>query len=210
MSREQILEAVLDRAAKMRMGEAAFAAFKASHDTHHVAVESDERLIVGDAQHRPRRVPPDAGKLACVVQAARKMTSEIPDDRSGCGVEVSCPPVVAETGPEVEHSLERCARQTPDRGKGPDKAPEVGDRGGHPGLLEHDLRDPDAVRIAILPPRKRTALVSEPAKQRATDPQVFRTLCRSRDCRLLQSSANSAVSIPELFPTASIARISSR
>ena len=57
---------------------------------------------------------------------------------------------------------------------------------------------------------RRRAAENEATEQRATDPQVFRTLCRSRDCRLLQSSANSAVSIPELFPTASIARISSR
>ena len=52
-----------------------------------------------------------------------------------------------------------------DRWKRFKKSLVIRDDGGHLGLLEHDLRDPDGIRIVGAPPGKITPLLPVPAKE---------------------------------------------
>ena len=88
----------------------------------------------------------------------------------GGGVEMSRTRVIAKSGPQLEHVLERrCSERAHIRPAG-SKAREIRRDRLHGGLLQHDLGEPDAVRIGALAmsgaPRQHAAVPIVPGEQR--------------------------------------------
>ena len=67
-------------------------------------------------------------------------------------VQIARPCVVAKPGPVRQHTLHGRRRQAGNIGKAGQKTLVIRDHRRHLGLLQHDFRQPDAVRIArVLP-----------------------------------------------------------
>ena len=94
------------------------------------------------------------------------------DEDPGGPMEVSRAGVVPEPLPRLQDVVDRRRGKGTHIGKFQEKAVVVGSDGFDPCLLEHDLRDPDPIRIPGLPPRHRTGLRPEPAQQRCGDPRA--------------------------------------
>ena len=73
--------------------------------------------------------------------------------------------VVAEPLPQLQHVLLVGGGEVGERREGGEEPLEVRDDGGDRGLLEHDLADPDAVRVAVGPPGQVAAVAVEPGEQ---------------------------------------------
>ena len=74
-------------------------------------------------------------------------------------MQIARPRVVAEAGPEFEYRFKRRRRQFGDAREAIEKALVVGNDRTHLRLLQHDLRQPDAIRIARVLPRQIVAPV---------------------------------------------------
>src|SRR5262245_60197826 len=136
-------------------------------DTRHVAVDHRKPLAVGDAQDRPGGVASDARKRERLVEAVREAPAVPGDDDSRRRVQVAGAAVVAESGPRCEDVVQARGRQVRDGRVGVQKALEVGDDRADRGLLQHDLGDPDPVRIARAPPREIAAVAPVPRDETA-------------------------------------------
>ncbi|SOZ15051.1 conserved hypothetical protein [Cupriavidus taiwanensis] len=76
------------------------------------------------------------------------------DHLHGAAVQVARARVIAQPGPQRHHLVGRRGRQVLHRGQLRDEALEVVDHRADLGLLQHDLGQPDAVRIAGVLPRQ--------------------------------------------------------
>jgi hypothetical protein len=119
-----------------------------------VAVDQRRPLAVRDRRDGAGGVGADAGHLAQRRRGARQRAAVALDDVAGAAVQVAGAAVVAEPGPVGEHVVERGVGQALHRREAAHPALPVRDDGGHPGLLQHDLRDPDRVRVAAPAPRQ--------------------------------------------------------
>lgn len=142
----------------------------AGHDPARVRVERRHRLTEREARDRGGDVRTDAGQPAELRGGCRQPPSVVPDDVAGRRVKVPGAGVVARPLPELQHLRERRVRQGPNVGKARDEPLVVGGRLGDPGLLQEDLGDPDAVRVAVDPPGKGAAVPLEPVEERAREP----------------------------------------
>ncbi len=77
--------------------------------------------------------------------------------------------VVPQAAPQRQDLFFAGRRQGRDRGEPLDEALVVGDGRLRPGLLEHDLRHPDAVRIGHAPPGEIAMAAAVPGQQQAGD-----------------------------------------
>jgi len=143
-----------------------------------VAVDQRRPLAERDRRDRPGGIRADPGHLAQLGGARRQRPAELRIDRPCPGMQVARARVVAEPGPRGEHVVQRRVRQRRHGGKLRHPALPVRDHRCHPGLLQHDLADPDRIRVAGPPPR-----------QVALDPRVVRHH-RGRD-RLMPAHATS-------------------
>ena len=74
--------------------------------------------------------------------------------------------VIAQTTPQAQHLIERGRCQIFHRGKARKKALVVVDHGEHLSLLQHDLRQPHAVRLArVLPGQVGASMGLMPVQQ---------------------------------------------
>ena len=73
--------------------------------------------------------------------------------RPGGTVQVAGAAVVAKPLPEEQHILLGSRGQVRHAGKRAHETLEVGDYGRDLRLLQHDLADPDAIRVAVAAPR---------------------------------------------------------
>ena len=105
-------------------------------------------LAEGDAGDRRRGVRTDsrAGGASSAAQSGIAPPRVTISRAAAC--ELARAPVVAETGPGGEHLLRVGGGQGAGVGKSRQEAMEKGDRGLDPGLLQHDLGDPDRPGIA--------------------------------------------------------------
>src|SRR5436190_452215 len=74
-------------------------------------------------------------------------------------------PVVAEPLPMPEHDLLVGVGQRLDVGESPQEPLEIRDDGRHLRLLEHDLADPNGVRVASSPPRQIARVAAKPSSE---------------------------------------------
>ena len=94
------------------------------------------------------------GSSASCCAGARKVAAVLRHHDLRAAVQVAGAAVVAEAAPEREHLVERRRGQARHVGKALEKARVVGQHRGHLRLLQHDLGQPDAVRIARVLPRQ--------------------------------------------------------
>src|SRR5690606_32923348 len=88
------------------------------------------------------------------------------DDLARGETEVAGPRVVAEPGPVAQYLVEGRGGQVRDLRKRFHEAQVIGNDGSHLSLLQHDLGDPHAVRVAVLLPGQVLAPVHiEPREQ---------------------------------------------
>ncbi len=131
----------------------------AEHARQHardIAVDEGRALAERDARDRARGVGTDAGHLAQLGGAARQRAGPLRGDRLRALHEVSRARVVAEASPRGEDVVERCGCERRHRRELRHPALPVRDHRRDASLLQHDLADPDRVRIARAPPRQIT------------------------------------------------------
>ena len=75
------------------------------------------------------------------------------------------PAVIAQPLPQLVQPLGVAGRQGRDVGQLPDEPLIVGQGRRHPGLLEHDLADPDVVGGGVLPERQDPVIPVKPVQQ---------------------------------------------
>ena len=107
---------------------------------------------------------PTPGSVA-MVGASRGNSSAMPrDDRARRFVQMMRTTVVAETAPELEHAIDGRFGQRGYVRKRREKSLVVRNDGRHLRLLQHDLGEPDAIRIVRALPREIVAAVRLPAR----------------------------------------------
>src|SRR6266545_5012561 len=134
-----------------------------------VRVGSGVARAEGEASHRRRCVIPETGKPAQEGGIARNPAVVLSQNQSCRAMEVAGASVIAETRPRGEHGVLPGAgqsRQIREPREKPFKS--AADRGNR-RLLEHDFRDPDAVRIAGPAPGEPPFLFAEPGQKLLTD-----------------------------------------
>jgi hypothetical protein len=105
-------------------------------------------VLEGECQDRPGGGTADARQACDRFNIARKISVVLFDDNFGGALQVARAGVVTEPGPVVQYAVEFGARQCLHIREAFQEALIVRNDRAHLGLLEHDLRYPDAVRIA--------------------------------------------------------------
>ena len=143
---------------------------KARDDAAGVRVEDRDVRPEGDRGDRPGRRSADPGERLERLHRARHLGAVAGDEDPGGPVKVPRAGIVPESLPRLQDGVQRRPGKGFHIGKFQEKTLVVGSDGFDPGLLEHDLRDPDPIRIPGLPPRHRPGRRPEPPQERAGDP----------------------------------------
>ena len=135
----------------------------------HVSVH--RRLRQGERRrgHGGGGILPHAGEGEQRAVFGGEPPAELADDGPGRLLKISGPAVIAKPLPELHQPLLRRVRQSFHRGEGLQKPPVIADHRRGAGLLEHDLRHPDAVRVLCLPPRQGAGVGAVPRQKRRGD-----------------------------------------
>ncbi len=120
----------------------------AAEHAGHVAVDEGRALAVRDRCDRTGGVGPDARHVAQLGCGARQRLA----DGLRTAVQVARARVVTQARPRGEHVVERRGRECTHRRERRHPLLPVRDHRGDPRLLQHDLADPDRVRIARATP----------------------------------------------------------
>jgi len=135
-----------------------------------VAIENGVTLSVCKRQDGAGGGWTDSGEMGNVLEAARKARVVLARHDACRGMQVTRACVVAEAGPEMQHTVEPRLRERFDIRKAFKKALEVGDNRCDLRLLQHDLRDPDCIGVSRSLPRQPLATVPViPGKQATTE-----------------------------------------
>jgi hypothetical protein len=143
----------------------------------HVAIHHRHRLTERDARHRRRRVSAYSRQCPQSFRRAGHRARPLLHHHLRRTMQHARPPVIAQSAPERQHlRLARC-RQRLRRGKCRKEKPVVLQHRGHPRLLQHDLRNPDAIRIARSTPRQVALVRSIPRQQSGA--HLLSLVCRA-------------------------------
>ena len=140
----------------------------AGQHAHLVAVQSGGADIVGDGCDGPGGVGADSGQALQPLDAVREVSAGCGDGLC-CGVQVPRAGVVAQALPELEHLVLIGGRQRKHVREALQKALVVAAHSLGAGLLEHDLREPDAVGVARAPPGQLAGVAVVPGKQQVAE-----------------------------------------
>jgi hypothetical protein len=138
---------------------------------HTSDISVDERcpLLECDRCDRAGGVGSDAGNLAQLARSDRQRAAPRIRNLSCAVPQVARARVIPEACPHGEHVVERGRGERLDRRKPRHPAFPVRDHGLHAGLLQHDLADPDRIRIARTAPRQVTPGAAVMRDDRAGD-----------------------------------------
>ena len=125
---------------------------QAHHHAHHVSVHRRLRFPVGDGGDGPGGVVPDAGQGPQRFGFPRQLAAVLLHDLHRRFFQVPRPAVITQALPELEEPILLHLRQGAHIGERLQEAGVILPRGFDPGLLQHDLRDPDLVGRGLLPP----------------------------------------------------------
>ena len=181
---------------------------EAGDDATRVRVEDRDVRPESDRGDRPGRRSSDPGECHQLLHRPRHFAA-VAGDEDPCGpVEVSRAGIVPETLPRLQDGVQFRPGKGSQVGKFEEKAVIVRSDGFDPGLLEHDLRYPDAIRVPRLPPRHRTGRRPEPPQERRGDPRVgaaaFLGAPFHKEVRYPESASEGAA--PAAAPPGAIAR----
>ncbi len=93
-------------------------------------------------EHRPRRRAADARQSGNLLKGIREHAAVLVSDLLRGLVQVARPGVVAQSGPQMQHLVDRRMGQIGDGWETRHKALKVGDNRRHLRLLQHHLREP--------------------------------------------------------------------
>ena len=142
---------------------------QARDDAQDVAVHGRFRDAESDGRDRARRVVADTRQAAQRRVVGRHLPAVgLAHDLRGA-VQVAHPAVIAQSLPQLEIDLLRHLGQRAHIRAGRQKPLIIRDDRLHPRLLEHDLGQPDAVRVAGAPPRQVAVPGIVPGEQRLYD-----------------------------------------
>jgi len=141
----------------------------ATQHARHVAVENGVGLPVRDREHRGGGVRAHALQVLNGVHRTGDGAVVLVDDAPGGLVEVAGPGVEPEPLPVLKDGVPIGVREGLNRGKGLQKAGIVVAYGVDPRLLEHDFRDPNAVRVVRLAPGHRPLVLVVPVEHIGTE-----------------------------------------
>jgi hypothetical protein len=99
----------------------------------------------GDGRGRGRA---DAGQAGQRLAVGRESPAMLGHHGLCAAVQVARPAVIAQPAPQRQHLVQGCGRQGLHVRKALQEAAVVTQHGGHLGLLQHDLGQPHAVRVA--------------------------------------------------------------
>ena len=125
--------------------------------------------VESDGRDRGGGIGADAGERAQRGLACREHAAVALDHGAGAGVQVAGAGVIAQPGPGLQDVAERRRRQRLEIGPARQEARIIGRDGLDRGLLQHDLGEPDPVRIGALagrrPPRQFPAVAVVPGEE---------------------------------------------
>ena len=137
----------------------------AAQDSLDVAIHDGCALVECVAGNGAGGVAADAGQGEQLSRCPGELPVESFDDLLGRAVQVAGTRVVAEPLPQLEDRVEPGAGEALDRRESLQESLVVGHDRRDLRLLEHDLGDPDRVRVFGLSPGQITPVLSEPAEK---------------------------------------------
>jgi hypothetical protein len=149
---------------------------KAAEDAVEISVEGDAILPKSNAGDGGSGVAADAGQEEQVFFGGGHLSSQIAYHPLRGFVKVAGTSIVAKAFPGLEYVVYRSICQGVQVGESGEKGLVVIEYRLDPCLLKHDLRHPDGIRVAGMPPREVTAFTFVPVQQSLAD-----------DCRILSS-----------------------
>ncbi len=132
---------------------------------HHpldVAVDRGRLAAERDRRDRGGGIGADAGQGEEPVLVVGKDAGHLPAHVTRAGMHVARPGVIAEPLPGMQHPVEIGGGKLVYGGPAFDEAAEVGTDRRHRGLLQHDLAEPDAIRIGPFARRRAPRQVAAP------------------------------------------------
>ena len=144
----QIPQALLDRP----LAGKALDAEDAAQHAFDIAIEDRFASAPGKGCNRCRSRAADTRQGLERRRIVRKHATVARHHQSGAGMQIARAAVVAKAAPEGKHLVRFGGCQRRHIRKPFDEARVVAEHGLHLGLLQHDLGDPDAIRIASLLP----------------------------------------------------------
>ena len=135
-------------------GKIALPAQHAAEHPPHVAIHDGDALTKAEGRNGRRRRWPDARQLLQGNRVDMEAASVRVPNHLGKTVQVACSAVVAKPTPEGQHLVELRIGQRHHRRKPRQEALVVTQDRADLRLLQHDLRQPNAVRVARLLPRQ--------------------------------------------------------
>jgi hypothetical protein len=136
-----------------------------------VPVEHRHRLVEGNAADRPRAIAAHPRQRQEIFAPLGDLSPMPSHDATGGLLQMTGPPVIAQAFPEFQHPLRRRVRQGCGCWQLPHPALPVRNDRADLGLLQHDLRDPDRIRIPRPSPRQITGLAGKPGDEGLDDRQ---------------------------------------
>ena len=121
-----------------------------AHHPFDIAIDGCRDTTEGNGRHRRSRVGPDARQIAQRRFRVGKPPAMPRHDHLRAGMKVARAAVVSQPRPGVHDGLGRRGRQRLHIGETREESREIGLHRLHRRLLQHDLRQPDPVRIGPL------------------------------------------------------------
>jgi hypothetical protein len=142
---------------------------EAGERARYVRLDRGQAHSEGERSHGRRHVLAEPRKRPQLIRVAGQAPPVPSQDVARRPVEVARPRVVAQTRPGRQDRLLPGAGESGEVGKTGQEGIVAAADGSHRRLLEHDLRDPDAVRVARASPGKRTLLPAKPGEEDPAD-----------------------------------------
>ena len=143
---------------------------QAGRDTLHIGIDRHGGDAEPNRGHGVGGVDANARQCQQTGDGARKSAQF--HHRAGAGVQVPRPRVIAKPGPQAQHRVQIGGGERLDRGKPAYEGFIIGYDGGDGRLLQHDLAEPDPVRIGRPPrdgaPGQVAAMTVVPGEQSAS------------------------------------------
>ncbi len=145
-------------------------------DTLHVSVEGSNRLVEGQAGHGPGGVRTEAREAEKFLLRPGDFSAQIPADGLRRPVKIPGPRVISQSGPGLKNLLPRGTGQISQCWEKGQEALVIGDDRLHPGLLEHELRDQDPVRVPIPAPGELSSMGRIPPEKSPLESGLLREI----------------------------------
>jgi len=147
---------------------------QAREKTLDIAIQRRLRPVEGQAGHCSCRVGAEAGKGKQALFRGRNFPFKNSPDNFGRFEEMSSPGIVTQTGPGFEHFGQGGLSQRGQGGKKFQEAVKIREDRFDPGLLQHELRNHNPIRIRLLPPGQISPVTGIPTEKRGLKPSLLR------------------------------------